>query len=92
MAEIDQEDKIKCDFDFQVCPNPSDGSFIIDINKNQDDVFTLDIYTSIGTTVLHIEHLSESHIEINNNALPSGVYFIRLMNRYCLSTKKIIVH
>ncbi|MBR1992516.1 MAG: T9SS type A sorting domain-containing protein [Bacteroidales bacterium] len=92
MAEIDQEDKIKCDFDFQVCPNPSDGSFIIDINKNQDDVFTLDIYTSIGTTVLHIEYLSESHIEINNNALPSGVYFIRLMNRYCLSTKKIIVH
>lgn len=67
--------------DFSCYPNPSTGTFIIDLGSFADKISQIDIYDFMGRKVLTANN---PKIECD---LPKGIYFIKIGN----STQKIII-
>ena len=67
--------------DFTCYPNPSKGTFIIDLGSFADKISQIDIYDFMGRKVLTANN---TKIECD---LPKGIYFIKIGN----STQKIII-
>jgi hypothetical protein len=57
-------------------PNPSDGIFTIEITKDIDELYIVDI---AGKIIENRGKLSEGRHEINISRFPTGIYFVRYM-------------
>lgn len=86
ITEINQEEN---NFDFQLYPNPSNGSFTIQISDFQNDCL-VEIYSIIGELVYNKIYNNEEKIFITN--LNNGIYVINVKTANKFITKKIIIH
>ena len=75
--------------DIHVYPNPSNGSFMIDIPKYPNTQIT--ILNLQGSIIYQKQHTNKRKVEINLDA-PKGIYFLQIKNETGLVTKKIAVH
>jgi hypothetical protein len=57
-------------------PNPSDGIFTIELTKDIDELYIVDI---AGKIIENRGKLSEGRHEINISRFPTGIYFVRYM-------------
>lgn len=78
--------------DFQVYPNPSTGSFLIQIEGHREGEYSLEIINSLGSTVYRIPSFEGSVLKIKESSLTSGVYFLRIDSGKSMTIKKIIVN
>ena len=78
------------DYKFQIFPNPSDGKFILEINKLQITDCRLQITNVLGQ-IIHQSVICNLQSVINLSSYPQGIYFLQLQNEKEIITKKIIV-
>lgn len=71
-------------FDFNVYPNPSNGTFNIDYNKSA----LIDIYDLNGKLIYQSEKKDYNEISLT---LQRGLYFVVLSNNFGSSVKKVLV-
>jgi hypothetical protein len=61
-------------------PNPANSSLFIDLNKLNNKVTTAQVFNSTGALVMSQPVNGKSLVEIDVNALPSGIYSVLLSN------------
>lgn len=78
----------------EIYPNPATSKLYVLVTSRRNSQFTLSIVNNLGKKVIELNDLlistSES-IEINLEALPAGVYFLRLDGPEINLSKKIII-
>ena len=76
---------------FKVYPNPNNGSFILEIDNNHNEIFA-EIINMQGQIVFAktISKYSES-VEFNDLTISSGMYLLKLSSGENLKTIKMIV-
>ncbi len=78
---------------FHIFPNPSNGTFQIDLGNNQVTDLQICIYTVLGVSVFkkNIPAKFETKFEIEVPKLESGSYFIQLCNENWYQTQKLFI-
>jgi uncharacterized repeat protein (TIGR03803 family) len=71
-----------------VYPNPNNGSFVVTTTENTSAIMVTDI---LGNELLSVTP-NGTTTNINLNAQPSGVYFIRVMANGVQTVKRIIIN
>lgn len=69
--------------DLSVAPNPVNESATISFSSKTDDLTTIEIVTITGTVLhssAHNVHVGTNKYSFNTDALPKGVYFLRVSN------------
>ncbi len=77
---------------FNVYPNPSSGTFSIQLNEQVENLHGVKIYSLQGKLMQEtlIED-SSSDIQINAEHLGSGIYFVEIYYGFKTATKKLII-
>lgn len=78
-------------FDFDVYPNPSNGVFQINVQVGTVYPYSIEIITSMGQTLYHIDNIKEKTIEIAKACLPVGLYLVTIRMNDISKTKKLII-
>ncbi len=86
-GELQQKEK-----GMKIFPNPSNGTFRVEIsNFNQDD-FTLELLGLEGNKISQIDHISEPVFIVDAGKLTSGVFFAILKNKSgIIESEKIVI-
>jgi hypothetical protein len=74
------------DNEITLIPNPTSGTFTI---LNIDDA-TIYLYSSLGAYLKTFEHVSNNET-MNISELPSGIYFLRIVEKNSVKNEKIIL-
>lgn len=85
ISSISNNDKIN----YQVYPNPNDGSFKIELAQADARTYLIEVYNYSGVLLESIE-ISNSIIEFNKN-LANGAYIIKVSNKNTFNVSSIIV-
>ncbi len=83
--------KAKFEFDVLLYPNPSNGSFVIEVkDENITEVHIIDI---TGRVIEKLENLdNKTLIPVNLNSGSKGLYFVKMQNsKDQISTQKLII-
>jgi hypothetical protein len=72
---------------FTIYPNPSLGSFMIATNEND---YTVSIINMLGQDIFS-KKVMRGNTEIDISTEPSGMYFVELISRRGITTKKLII-
>lgn len=75
-------------FDYKLYPNPSNGTFTIQLNDNSM-VYDVEVFSAVGQKVFEKTGTTET-LEINH--LQSGIYLIKVSTSGESLTKKIIIN
>lgn len=78
----------KASFDVNIYPNPSNGNFELTF-EDRSQIYTIEVYTTIGQKVLEINNIQSGSIGINN--LNSGVYLVKINHNDESLVKQVIV-
>jgi hypothetical protein len=86
-------DEIKKDFSFKMYPNPSNGSFSINIEENLDLLKSVEVMNLMGQVIYTAEIMSEkTNIDLPSNT-SKGIYIVRVLGKQSqvYSTEKMII-
>ncbi len=72
-------------------PNPSPGDFILKAN-GQFVIKSIEIVDLAGHSCAKFQHLNADQFAVKRNNLAPGVYFVRVLFKEGLVTKKIVLH
>ena len=76
---------------FSIFPNPFSSTTTLRTDKNFKDA-TLIVYNLFGQEVKEMKNISGQSITLQRDNLPSGLYFIRLMqDNKIIATDKLVV-
>ncbi len=77
---------------FTIYPNPSNGSFSLNLNQTTRTDFSVSIFNLSGNLIKKIENLGTDHIELEKEALGSGLFLLELSDgQRILKTEKLII-
>ncbi len=74
--------------DFKVYPNPNNGRFVLELNK---DASLISIYNETGQKIKEIHSLSAGKHQLNFSGLAPGLYYINIRGDGYNSYRKIII-
>ncbi len=83
------------DLKFEVYPVPNDGNFTASIASPVDDMYSIQIYNSIGIRIFeqkHIEVSGISNTSIDLRPVPPGMYTVVFINSQQRAVRKIIIN
>ncbi len=77
---------------WNIFPNPSSGSFSIELNGNADDIKSISIFNIQGQSIeeRYVENTNEV-IQFHLNNLETGIYFVNLQYGTKTVTKKLMI-
>jgi len=76
----------------RVYPNPLTDIAIIEFESANADKYILDLHSSKGQRVMHINNIIDGHVEIRRGNLASGLYFFQLRtDGQIIATGKMII-
>jgi uncharacterized repeat protein (TIGR03803 family) len=79
-------------FDFNMYPNPNNGTFTIEMNKLLNQVqHDISIYNIIGKKVYHSQ-INNPKLEIDLNKQPAGIYFVQINTEQGITNKILIIN
>lgn len=89
-AEVNSVNEDELKFDFDIFPNPNNGTFTINL-KGQNGNKSIAILNPNGKMVHHLNTF-ENDINIDLNDLSNGIYFVKIVDENGLTaTKKVVV-
>ncbi len=74
-----------------VFPDPSNGTFTINLSGNISEPVTMEVRNITGQVIYKTKFSMKHHIQINIGRQPEGVYFICIKGNAWNVTKKIII-
>ena len=79
-------------FQLQIHPNPSSDLIMINIISNNEDnsEMTFSMYDYLGNEIKKISSLKTNQIIVSRDEFSTGLYFIKVSNKYSFITEKII--
>lgn len=88
-AALSNGEVLLAETDFNIYPNPSNGTFRIDYDTTIGNI-DVEIYSTLGQKVFEKQNI-DNHI-ITTNGLQSGVYLLKITNESRSTFKKIIIN
>lgn len=87
------EDNAKAEIQFTTWPNPSNGSFYIEINEEMASIANVQVLDMNGKVVKVIAENLTSNTQkyVNLSELNAGVYMLQVINKTQTSTRRIII-
>lgn len=79
---------IQIEPNFSISPNPSNGEFVIDFNKNHLPE-NIQVYDLNGKIIFSDDKINNSKYELSINQ-PAGIYILKTISDLGFSTKKLI--
>jgi hypothetical protein len=79
---------------FSVYPVPNDGKFTISIDSDKKDIYTINIYNTIGADVYHLKDLiiqGTYKQQVDISSISDGVYMILIKNSEGQKSRRIII-
>lgn len=73
---------------FEVYPNPANGVVNVKV-ESPSAVYSLDVFNTVGEKVASQKNNQAANAILNLNALPKGIYFVRLSTNGSTAVKKI---
>ena len=76
-----------------IFPNPSNGSFTIQMDKGQLSInhYELSIYDLLGECIY--QHIgTSSNLQIDLSEVKNGIYFLQLKTEQGVATKKLVIN
>lgn len=94
-GSIENEKHIKINnqshiFEVQFSPNPFSGYTNMEINSNEERVYSMEIKNSLGKIVYKHENIISNSITEIGSTIEPGVYWTTISNDSSLSIQKII--
>ena len=80
--------ELKHELSLSVYPNPSNGTFTLDVVNETADIVITDL---LGNTVYAAKHTKGS-VKINLENVASGVYLVKVNSKDMYSTKRIVIN
>lgn len=77
-------------FDVELFPNPSNGSFQLQIRDGEREMFSLAVYDMFGKKVFARNEITTKHLDLDTG-LPAGLYKLRVTNGKSEQTRSFIV-
>jgi hypothetical protein len=77
--------------DFEIFPNPSNGSIVINTKSNKTDNVSISLYNLVGEKVQEFNSIDSFPFQLNLTHLVNGSYFIEFYNGVNISTEKIVI-
>ncbi|PKP45986.1 MAG: hypothetical protein CVT95_07785 [Bacteroidetes bacterium HGW-Bacteroidetes-12] len=77
------------DDEISVFPNPTTNLININLSKEKNKPFNIQLFDVNSNLIFHIT-THESSIQFNTSRYPKGVYLLRIFNQYTVFTEKII--
>ncbi len=84
------ESGISLQNDFILYPNPIETSKILHIQTNINDPYKIQIFNSLGQSVLIQSYLQHS-TDINISSINPGIYIVQIITKYSVLNKKLLV-
>ncbi len=76
---------------FELYPNPTSSLCVLSLNKQYARI-DISVYNSLGQSVYRSTKINAKDIEINNEVLPSGNYFISVIaDNFYIGTKRLVI-
>jgi hypothetical protein len=78
----------------EIYPNPSNGSFNLNIHSNRNELFNIEIYNQLGVLVWNKYDILTNgilEIKVNIEGYPTGIYTIALRSKTDSVYKRIII-
>jgi len=82
--------ELKNDEEFEIFPNPTDGTATIKSNINLNQITKIKVFDSLGYLVLE-KNLSDNETQIDFHGMPSGLYIVSLSSNDFINSKKLLV-
>jgi len=86
-----QEKRREISFDLVVVPNPSSGSFKVQIDKELGS-FKYQLFDFSGNLILEDNKTNTNSFEIRENNLKQGIYFVKVISKGDTATTKVIIY
>ena len=83
-------DEVAPEISFNIYPNPASQSIMLDIFKGRYLQNKVEIYNQTGKLIMQIPNAQHNY-PIDINTLPSGVYFLKLINKRGVGVEKFVV-
>jgi serine protease AprX len=75
-----------------IYPVPSSDYFVIDNLNSEDEMIEIELFNSMGETVLHMEReLIDNKIKVITEGLSNGVYTLQIINNSSVGRKKVLL-
>jgi hypothetical protein len=74
-----------------IFPNPSTSGSIMSISSNDPEGFSMYIHNVLGQLVYEKKDIGRSGFEFDLSSQPKGVYFINIIQKEKIYTKKLIL-
>jgi hypothetical protein len=86
--------ELEDDFKARIYPNPSDGSFKVDLQASSLETVTLRVINSYGNVMYNEQNVNisnQSSIDVNLSDFAEGIYFLIIEGEGMRSYKKIVI-
>lgn len=72
-------------------PNPSNGSFTIEVNTENFQPYSVEIYSPVGDLVYKNNRINSPKINCNQTSIGHGIYFVKIVMGNRQEVKKIVI-
>lgn len=76
---------------FQVYPNPSNGTFVVQLDPRTTGMITMELLDMSGKVLTEKQYLASTNIPVSFD-VPNGIYAIRITNESLTHSRKILIN
>ena len=77
--------------EFGIFPNPAVNGFVTIQAQNNEKISSVEIFNTLGKSVLTIDAEDDAQISLNVNGLNEGLYFVRTSTNNGIATQKLVI-
>ncbi|HET6226045.1 MAG TPA: T9SS type A sorting domain-containing protein, partial [Bacteroidia bacterium] len=75
-----------------IAPNPFNNATSIEFENPKREKLNLQMLNALGQSVLQINNITDSKVQIDRNGLPNGLYFIQIIrDSHVIGADKIVI-
>ncbi|HUM45372.1 MAG TPA: T9SS type A sorting domain-containing protein [Chitinophagales bacterium] len=90
-VSITGTDDLAINSSVSIYPNPSAGSFVVELNKDVSEETDISITNAIGQVIYHADKMMVPHFEINLATQPDGIYFLQFKSQKGIDVTQIVI-
>ncbi|WP_109831598.1 cellulase family glycosylhydrolase [Reichenbachiella versicolor] len=75
-----------------ISPNPSNGTFNLNLDGNFDGSVTIVIQSALGQNMVKMENVAVSETIKMNTSLPAGIYTVSIFNKKNSISNRLVIH
>ena len=89
-SELNKNEASNSEYKILIFPNPNNGKFFIDITNNDYTITKMEIYNSLGQSIMEKLDVNKNRYNVDISTQPYGFYYLKVYSEDKIETFKII--